>query len=256
MKKNFDAVEEKNFLNNLVVDYKDKSPYSEIKKDIIISLIDPYLSGDLESSGLQLGCANGYETEQLSQKLHSLVVLDGASDFVEKLSLSNTHPNVTFILSLFEEFSYSTYGKKFDYIFCNYILEHVYDTAVILSNLKSLLKPGGLLFIVVPNSLALSRQLALQMGLIKDLEELTENDHKHGHRRVYNKDSIIKDVTDAGFVVKSVKGLIFKILADFQLNQLLTSGFLTRSHIEGLQNLAENETNAGFADSIFLVATT
>lgn len=255
MDQTFNALKEKEFLNNLVVDYKDKSPYSEIKKDIIISLVEPFLDAGAKKTGLQLGCANGYETEKLSEKLGSLLVVDGSSNFVEKLQGSNTHNNVTFHLSLFEEFSFPTYPHKFDYIFCNYILEHVYETASILSNLKSLMNPGAQLFIVVPNANALSRRIALKMGMIQNLEDLTENDHKHGHRRVYNKESIISDVTKAGFKVNVVKGIIFKILADFQLNQLLTSNFLGRRHIEALQQLAEDENNAAFADSIFLVAT-
>lgn len=50
----FDAEQEKAFLNSLVAHYKDQSKYSEIKKDIILSLIDPYLKNATEKKGLQL----------------------------------------------------------------------------------------------------------------------------------------------------------------------------------------------------------
>ena len=42
--------------------------------------------------------------------------------------------------------------KKYDYIFCNYVLEHVYDSIEVLKIMKDLLNEGGSIFIVVPNS--------------------------------------------------------------------------------------------------------
>ena len=44
----FDAEQEKVFLNSLVADYKDQSKYSQIKKDIILTLIDQYLGNSSE----------------------------------------------------------------------------------------------------------------------------------------------------------------------------------------------------------------
>lgn len=256
MMKKFNPTEEKAFLNSLVIDYKDVSPYSQIKKDIIIELIKSFINEGKSKRGLQLGCANGYETEKLSSEVGQLTVVDGASEFIEKLIENNQNNKIQYVFSLFEELSIEKMGgDKFDYIFCNYIMEHVFDTQSILLKLKELLKPDGLLFIVVPNFNALSRRIALEMGLIKSLTELTENDHRHGHRRVYSRHSIAEDIEKTGFSVKSIKGIVFKILADFQLNQLLNQQFLERKHIDALQKLAEEDENIDFSDSIFCVAS-
>jgi 2-polyprenyl-3-methyl-5-hydroxy-6-metoxy-1,4-benzoquinol methylase len=255
MKIDFDAEQEKAFLNSLVADYKDQSKYSQLKKDIILNLIDPYLVKASEKKGLQLGCANGYETQKLATKLNSLTVLDGSSEFIEQVKKTNAHKNIDFVFTLFEDFCFEKRQEKFDFIFCSYVLEHVFNTEVILSNLKGLLKPNGLIFVVVPNSNALSRKLALKMGLIKNLEALTENDHRHGHRRVFNQASLKKVMSDNGFTIVGIKGIIFKILADFQLNQLLDIGILNVSHINGLQKLVEDTENIEFADSFFLIAS-
>jgi 2-polyprenyl-3-methyl-5-hydroxy-6-metoxy-1,4-benzoquinol methylase len=247
----FNRSKEQEFLNSLVTDYKDVSPYSQIKKEIILSLIDSHITPGKECTALQLGCANGFETEQLAQRVKHLVVADGSSLFIERVKAANTYEHVEFIETLFEDLNDQSLDQRFDYIFCNYILEHVYDTHVILNNMRSLLKPEGIMFIVVPNAYALSRQLAQAMGLLTNLEDLTENDHKHGHRRVYDADRIIDDVTQCSFKVIHKHGLVLKILADFQLNKLLKDGFLTKDHILGLQKLATAE-NMHFADSIFL----
>lgn len=108
---------------------------------------------------------------------------------------------------------------------------------------------------MVPNCNALSRKLALKMGLIEHLGVLTENDHKHGHRRVFSQSSLRKAMIDNGFAIIDIKGIVFKILADFQLNQLLDSGILNASHINGLQKLVEEPENIEFADSFFLIAS-
>lgn len=60
---------------------------------------------------------------------------------------------------------------------------------------------------------------------------------------------------DNGFKVVDIRGIVFKIFADFQMNQLLDLGILNVSHINGLQKLVEETENIDFADSFFLVAS-
>jgi len=252
MNASFDPRQEMDFLNSLATDYKDVSPYSQIKKDILLRLVDEFLKDAQNKLALQLGCANGYETEMLASRFQELLVVDGSSAFIQRAQIARKYRNVKFKLSLFEDLNSKTHSEKYDYIFCNYVLEHVFETSIVLKNMYSLLKSDGLLFVVVPNAQAFSRQFALQLGLIKRLEDLTDNDRKHGHRRVYSKESILKDVTDFGFKVQAIRGVVFKILADFQLNKLLSEGFLEEGHILAMQKLAEGD-NMRFSDSFFLV---
>lgn len=248
----FDAEKERSFLNGLVQDYTDSSPYSEIKKDIIVRRMlarMPQRTG----SGLQFGCANGFETGLLAQNLAQLDVVDGSSIFIDRLKGEEHAPNIAFHLALFEEYDHARTGRTYDYVSCNYILEHVFDTAEILRNIHGMMHAESLLFVTVPNRMALSRRLALEMGLVKSLSDLTENDHKHGHRRTYTLDTLRTEVEAAGFEVVEASGIVFKILADFQLNKLLSSGFLTKEHVLGMQALAEHPENIAYSDSIFLV---
>ena len=249
----FNPDKEKEFLNGLVQDYTDSSPYSEVKKELIVQKMLAAISGR-KGRGLQFGCANGYETDRLALHMGSLDVVDGSSIFIERLQRERQHAsNVHFHLALFEEYDHQRTGRTYDYVACNYVLEHVFDTAHILSNIAGMLAADGLVFITVPNAMALSRRLAKEMGLVDSLFDLTPNDHKHGHRRTYTVESLREEVTAAGFRIVQESGIVFKILADFQLNRLLRDGFLTPEHIHGLQRLAEVDGNAHFADSIFMV---
>jgi len=252
MEMKLDKKKELNFLNNLVADYKDVSPYSQIKKNIIIDLITKSVFSTKTKTSLQMGCSNGYETEQLSKMFNTLDVVDGSSVFIEKLKLKYANSNVSLVLSLFEDMEGTLNLKKYDYIFCNYVLEHVYDSIEVLKIMKNLLNENGSIFIVVPNGNALSRQIAKQMGLLQELSELSKNDLDHGHRRVYNISSLEKDILSAGLYIKQKKGLVFKILADFQLNKLLESNFLNENHILALQEIANQDGNIKFSDSYFL----
>jgi len=250
----FDRIKELSFLNNLVSDYKDITPYSNIKKEIIYDLIINSLKSiGKHEKALQLGCSNGYETEMLSKTFNKLTVIDGSSVFIEKLQKLNTNKSITFISSLFEDLD-KTVNEKFDVVFCNYILEHVYNSNYILKLLKKVLKKNGYLFAVVPNAKALSRRLAKEMGMIENLTDLTKNDYAHGHRRVYTREVFEKEIRDSGFEIIQTKGIVFKILSDFQLNKLLSEGVLNKEHIWAMQSLAMKEENIDFSDSIFIQA--
>jgi hypothetical protein len=117
------------------------------------------------------------------------------------------------------------------------VLEHVLDPVSVLERVRSLLAPGGRIFIVVPNARAFSRQLALHMGLLRELKELTRSDLDHGHRRVYDRPQLNRDLEAAGLQSISEGGILLKFLADFQLDELIERGILTKAHIEGLYRL-------------------
>jgi 2-polyprenyl-3-methyl-5-hydroxy-6-metoxy-1,4-benzoquinol methylase len=248
----FNPAKEKEFLNSLVRDYKDVSPYSQVKKEIIINEIQSFFKYPEKKRGLQLGCSNGYETGILSRHLMSLDVIDGSSVFIEKVRAENQFANVNYICSLFEEYASNSKEEQYDYVFCNYVLEHVFETSVVLQMIRKNIKSDGCFFAVVPNAFAFSRQWAMQMELIPDLKALTENDHRHGHRRVYDRQSFSADIQQAGFEIIACKGIIFKIFADFQLNKLLDSKFLSEEHILGLQKMGNIYPD--FSDSILVVA--
>lgn len=238
-------------LNRMAEVYTDIPLYSKIKKDIIFDLIDSIIENASEKRVLQLGCASGYETEGLSKRFDIVDSVDGSSSLIEKLKNNLNLFNVNFICSLFEEYNNDL---KYDIIFCNYVLEHVYDPVSLLKHLNyNLLKPNGILIIVVPNSNALSRQIALEMGIIGSLKGLTENDIKHGHRRTYNIVSIEKDITNSGFVIIEKRGLILKILSDSQLNKLLSDQFLTKEHIHALNRLVSDVEKIELSDSFFFI---
>ena len=213
--------------------YAKGSPQDRAIRELIVRTFAPYLAPTMQ--GLQLGYAEGVDTTMLAPLLHHLDVVEGSQVFYE-VGCNTASDNVTMHHDLFESFLPKT-TTRYDAVFAVYVLEHVEDPVSLLRLARAALSGKGLLFIVVPNAYALSRQLALQMGLLPSLTSLTQRDLEHGHRRVYDRQSLQRDIEAAGLHPAAQGGVMLKILADFQLDQLMEQGILGQAQIDGLYKL-------------------
>jgi 2-polyprenyl-3-methyl-5-hydroxy-6-metoxy-1,4-benzoquinol methylase len=253
---NFDEKmkKEKEFLDSVAPTYVQDSQYNAWKRELLIGAFAPFMSigrtGIPAGRCLQLGCHNGVETILISKLVGQLDVIDGAQAFIDECLKLNL-PNTKFIRTLFEEYSVASEEMKYDYVFANYVLEHVINVETVLKMISAVIKPDGLLFVTVPNARALSRQLAFQMNLIPGLMKFTENDIKHGHRRIFDRFALNKEIEAGGFEIISQGGIIFKILADFQMDRLLSDGILTKEHIVGLHKIGQSYPD--LCDAIYCV---
>ncbi len=139
-------------------------------------------------------------------------------------------------MSLFEDFFIN---KKFDCVICHHVLEHLEKPGIVLQRIKSHMKKNGILAVSVPNAYALSRQLAVKMGLLSSVYELTENDRHHGHYRVYDWKKLEAQLTRSGFTVIGKHGLSFKLFSDKQNIEMLNANIIGEEQIRGLWQLAD-----------------
>lgn len=227
---------EQTFLDKTYDTYNFKSSsQSQVIRDLAVETVRPFIEILGKKVGLQLGCADGFETGRLSTLLDELDVLEGSKKFLRDVRKKDLR-NVNLIFSLFEEFR-TPPRKKYDIVFATFVLEHVRDPRLLLRRIRSVLKKNGILYVVVPNARALSRQLALHMGILKSLYECTDNDLRHGHRRVLDRNTLNTLLAKSGFTHISQGGIMLKILADFQMDKLIDSGMLGREHLNGLYSL-------------------
>ncbi|MCX8064860.1 MAG: class I SAM-dependent methyltransferase [Candidatus Hydrogenedentes bacterium] len=243
-------MDEKEFIEQVGKTYTKGSSQDKVIRSLIVRTFKPYISGGMYC--LQLGYGCGIDTAELARLVRYLYVAEGNMDFIKEGKSRRRLSNVEFVHTLFEDLSLEKMKRQFDAVFAIYVLEHVLDPMDLLKRIKQLIKSDGYLFVVVPNAYALSRQLARYMGLIKELTDLTENDLRHGHRRVYDIARLNRELCTAGYKIIHQGGIFLKILADFQLDQLYQLGILGKSQIEGLYKLGLEYPH--LCGSIFAVA--
>lgn len=203
-----------------------------------------------EASVLELGSASGQMTLLLAGMARDVVAVDGSGEFI-RIASERTREmrNITFIESYFESIELA---RTFDVLVMHHILEHIEKPLELLSKLRPLMHDDSLIAISVPNAHALSRQLAVKMGLLDSVYALTDNDRHHGHFHVYDWQTLEQQLLDSGFEVVGRHGLSFKLLSDGQNIQMLNAGIIGEAQIRGLWALGDEYPQ--LAGAIMLVA--
>ena len=241
-----DSDKEMAFLDSVVPTYVTSENHQDrLIRTLAMRTLAPHMRPG--GQALEFGCSDGFMTRMIAEHVKRLTVVDGSKKFIDTAK-RDAPVNVDFVHSLFEDFDPD---ERYDYVFATWVLEHVRNAVGFLHSASRLLTDDGLLFVVVPNARALSRQLARHMGLLDDLFALTPNDVNHGHRRVYDRVLLDRALESAGVLQIGQGGLLLKLLADFQMDELIKSGVLGESQLEGLYKMGLEYPD--FAGSLFSI---
>jgi hypothetical protein len=107
----------------------------------------------------------------------------------------------------------------------------------VLRKVDGWLSERGLLFLVVPNANAPSRQIAVKMGLIAHNSAVTDGEARHGHRRTYTFDTLEHDARAAGLRVAHRGGVFFKPFANYQFDKLMKTDIIDQGYLDGCYEL-------------------
>jgi 2-polyprenyl-3-methyl-5-hydroxy-6-metoxy-1,4-benzoquinol methylase len=181
----------------------------------------------------------GDMTSQILNLFSDLTVLEGSDTLCEHLS-KKFGTEIRLIRSTIENASVS---QKFQNIFLVHTLEHLDDPIGALRSIGSWLTENGRLIVAVPNAEALSRQIAVRMGLIESNRSVTSGEYKHGHRRTYSMDELLSDVRKSGLRVVESGGVIVKPLSNSQFDEALESGIVSEEYVRACDELAREFPN-------------
>jgi 2-polyprenyl-3-methyl-5-hydroxy-6-metoxy-1,4-benzoquinol methylase len=104
----------------------------------------------------------------------------------------------------------------------DHILEHVAEPVALLDRTRTWLAPAGRLVVGVPNGYSFHRLAGVKMGLLREPCELNERDRTLGHRRVYTRESLFRDLHAAGLPPTGWGGVFFKPLSNQQIQDTWT----------------------------------
>lgn len=151
----------------------------------------------------------GYGTGEMARELLSrgldAEVVEGSPLLAGQAR--SRHPGLVVHEAMFEEFRP---GPVYDAVLALHVMEHVDRPRELMAHVRSWLRPGGSVVVVVPNRESLHRRLAVRMGIQDRLDDLSPRDRLVGHLRVYGLDALGADLEAAGFVVRERFGFTLK----------------------------------------------
>ncbi|MGO4326835.1 class I SAM-dependent methyltransferase [Cupriavidus sp. 2TAF22] len=199
-----------NHLDAVATEYLPNSA-TELENDLVLNW---YPGRIIERFGhcealLELGLGHGFTASAFDQRCDRHVIVEGSPLVIELFG--KRHPELahTVVLDYFETFETE---QRFDVIVMGFILEHVDDPGLLLARYRRFLKPGGKVYVAVPNAKSMNRRLGLELGLIDDIYSLNANDIALGHQRQYCRDTLRAVLNEHGYAITHEEGIYLKPL--------------------------------------------
>ncbi len=185
-----------------------------------IAVRDSLIPKEGGRSALELGCGKGLWTKILCERHNSVDVVDGSDDLLENVMEENKNCRAVLKIhrALVEDYIDAAV-QKWQYIYMTFFLEHLLDPVVVLKKIKACLEDDGCLFAAGPNAESVHRVIALRMGIIQSITQLSDNDKLVGHRRVYTSQLLRKQIVEAGFRIIEERGVGLKPVSLDQMEE-------------------------------------
>ena len=207
--------------------------FDTVIRQYLLRTLLPHFRRD--GSALELGCYKGDMTEQILGYFPAVDVIEAASELAE-IVRERFPGRVRVLTSTFET---ARVERTYDHIFIVHTLEHLDDPIGILAKVRSWLTTTGRLFVAVPNANALSRQIAVKMGLVDHNSAVTPAEAEHGHRRTYSMDVLLSHVRHAGYRIVDFGGVVVKPFANFQFDLAIAQGIVNTGYLDACNELAK-----------------
>jgi len=119
---------------------------------------------------LDIACGDGYGTRLLAHEAASVTGIDKDAATIQQAQEKYRQPNLEFLTGDAENIPLT--GNRFDLVVCFETIEHTSGQEKMMTELKRMLKPGGLLIISTPDKAYFSgRQAAPNPFHVKELTE-------------------------------------------------------------------------------------
>lgn len=250
MEKNLSGKEQKmtRDYNQEIKDNDRKYAYSfdfDVMHPYMLQSFEPFFK---EGSLLELGCFKGDFTKRFTPYFNDITCVEASDEAIEEAK-TKVNEKVVFIHSKFED---AKLPKRYDNIVLTHVLEHLDDPIKVLKRINDeWLADNGRFFLVTPNAMAPSRQIAVKMGLITHNTAVTPAEAEHGHKITYSLDTLERDAREAGLKIIHRSGIFFKALANFQWDRLLQTDIISKEYLDGCYELGQQYPE--LCSSIFLM---
>lgn len=106
-------------------------------------------------------------------------------------------------------------------------------------------EPECSFLIIVPNSNSFHRQLAMRLGIISELEQISSQQRTLQQHRTFSKLSLTHLLETEGFEIEKIKSIIFKPFTHEQMQKLIDNSILSQQQVYGLTDMVDLLPDAG-----------
>jgi len=185
----------------------------EARNQLIFYCMQKYLSVSLRPKILEVGCGTGFVLEGLAQKFPGYD-LSGTELYLEGLRFAKLRsPHLTFFQADARDLPFS---DTYDAIGAFDVVEHIEEDVDTLKSFYKALKPGGLLFLSVPQHMWLWSQ----------------QDEMSCHKRRYTRKELKNKLRACGFVLRDTTSFVSLLLPLMALSRLKRK---TRADLEEIK---------------------
>ena len=213
----------------------------QMRKRMLVALLERQAPRRI----LEVGCG----TESLfgcMGKFDEFVVVEPGVGFAEKARQDAAgNPRIRVVEDFIETAAPALAGRRFDLIVVSGLLHEVTDPAAVLKGLHRLCDDRTVVHVNVPNARSLHRLLALEMGLIDALPQLSDRQKTLQQSRTFDMEGLICLSEQCGFRVAEQGSYFIKPFTHRQMADLQAGGFLDDRMIDGLYGLERHLPGLG-----------
>jgi len=197
---------EKEMLEEKADLYIEPDPGRQVDRKVSRFMVEKMLPKLKGPRVLEMGFGDNYWTKHIIERFGHSYIVDASERLLEEAK-KLYGGKVTTYASLFETFMPA---ERFDTVLATFILDHVKDHVVVLSQAIKWLSDDGVLIIMVPHADSLHRRLAVCMGMQEETHELGETDIQLVHKRVFTIERLERDLREIGYRVIERGGMLAK----------------------------------------------
>lgn len=169
---------------------------------------------------LELGCATGLMSGALVAAGARLTGLDQAGPYLERARARGL-PGARFARAELEAPGWEAFvDGPVDHVVACSLLHELDDPVALLARARDLLAPGGLVHATLQNPLSIHRLVALEMGLIDDLAEVSEAGRRYATRGLWDARGLMEMAWRAGLATVAREGVMLKPLPNAMMEAL------------------------------------
>lgn len=173
----------------------------EARNRIINHFVNRYLGGKKKIKCLEIGCGTGFVLENIA-RVNPDFELEGTELYVEGLRFAHSRsPHLKFFQS---DARNLPFDNEYNGIFAFDVVEHIEEDLDTLKSIYKSLKPGGYVFISVPQHMWL----------------WSKQDEFACHKRRYSRKELAQKLSVCNFTVEAMTSFVFTLLPVMFLSRL------------------------------------